>query len=89
MHCHQYYKDEQKYKDYRNRYKRKYHERNDFSNAASLGRHYTKEEREIIMKHEIPDREIAAMLERSIRAIQGMRFKIKKHDESRGLRVCN
>lgn len=38
-------------------------------------------ERRLVMKHDIPDREISRMTGRSVRAIQVMRYKMRKAGE--------
>lgn len=40
-------------------------------------------ERELVMEHDIPDREISRITGRSVRAIQVMRYKLRKTGEAR------
>jgi hypothetical protein len=93
MKCRKAYKDDEKFKVYRNAYKAKYDKKTSYFTAESHGRHYTFEEQNMIMRHDMSDREIAKYLNRSVNSIQRARWTIKKrrermasaYDESRGV----
>ena len=75
------YKDQDKFRKYRNRYKKRYASRRNFSDGKY--KHLTTREMEIVLAHEITDTEIAKMLNRSIVAVQMKRHKLKKEIEGR------
>lgn len=85
MYCKRNYRDDKKYKDYRNRGKRAYRARTDFADAESKYRRYTDEEKEMIMAQDIPDRILAEILKRSVPNIQTRRAQWRRHDKSRGV----
>ena len=63
----------------RHRQKKRYYSRTAF--AENGWNRWTENEIDIVMKHEIPDREISKLLGRSVTAIQLMRCKEKKGEK--------
>lgn len=70
------YKDKEKYRQTRNRQKRRYYGKT--KDAPNTGKPWTEEELAIIIDHQITDTEISSIIGRSVGAIQGMRHKYKK-----------
>lgn len=70
------YKDMNKYHATQRKYKTGYRERT--GSGLYEPRPYDADEDEMILKHEIPDRELSVMLERSVLAIQIHRTRLKK-----------
>lgn len=58
--------------------KKRYYEKTQYLSGISQRRKWTAEEEEMIMRHEMTDHEMAIILKRSVRAIQGKRYKLKK-----------
>ena len=71
------YKDEESYRKYTSTYKKRRRDR-EKPYAFSYKYPYTIEEREMILKHEIPDVEIGKIIGRTTMAIQTQRSKWKK-----------
>ena len=78
MKCRKSYKDEDRFKQYRNAYKNRYTQRRNFSDGF---KHWKEEEIQIVMEHNMTDTEIAKLLKRSITAIQNKRNKEKVRRE--------
>lgn len=76
MKCRSKYADQDKYREYRNRYKNKYNKRRNFSDGGK--RPWTDEETKIVLEHKTTDTEIAKMLGRSYSAVQCRRHKMKE-----------
>lgn len=70
------YKDQDRFRRYRNAYKQRYADKRNFSDRK--GKRWTQQEIEIVLAHEMTDTEIAKMLKRSILSIQTKRCKVKK-----------
>ena len=71
--CRKSYKDQEKYRQYRNRWKQKYYDARRFCENHKMP--WSGDEISLIMDHKIPDTEIAAQLGRSVEAIQIRRCK--------------
>lgn len=76
MKCKSDYKDLDKYRNYRNRSKARYRART--GSYSYKPREWTKEELQMVQAHEITDRELSKKINRSVAAIQGARYKLKK-----------
>ena len=76
MKCKSNFKDLNKFRVYRERYKTRYRARTG-SNRYKL-REWTKEELRMVQAHEIPDRELSEKINRSVSAIQVARYRLKK-----------
>lgn len=70
------YKDKNKWRKTKNLQKKRYYDKHS-NNDVNSREKYTNEEIEMILKHEIPDIELAKKIGRSLRAIQGKRSKLK------------
>lgn len=82
MKTQKFYKDHDKYMKYRLRSKQRYRERtgsdpDKFRRGADFIRLYTPKEDELILSHDITDRELAEQLGRSVTSIQNRRWKLK------------
>lgn len=76
MKCKRFYKDQEKFRVYRNGYKRRYNSKRNFSDGKK--RRWTEEEIEVVLAHEMTDTEIARMLGRSVSAVQVIRHRKSK-----------
>ena len=76
MKCKKTYRDMDKYRKYRNAYKRRYRAGRDYSDGRRA--RWTENEIRIVMEHRMPNTEIARMLGRSVQAIQIKRCKENK-----------
>ncbi len=76
MKCKSNYKDLDKFKNYRDRYKARYRVRT--GSYSYKPRPWTKEELQMVQAHEITDRELSKKINRSVSAIQAARYKLKK-----------
>lgn len=70
------YKDQDRFRRYRNRYKKRYNAKRDYSGGKKI--RWSTDEDKIVLAHEMTDTEIAKMLKRSINAIQVRRVLLKK-----------
>jgi hypothetical protein len=70
------YKSMAKFRIYRNRSKRRYYRKYDFS--IGKRKKYTPAQDAMVLKHYMPDTELAAVLQRSVNSIQLRRVKLKK-----------
>lgn len=89
MKCRKQYKDQEKYRVYRNNYNQRYYDKRVFvGNNYQL---YSEREIELIMKKVLSDTELARLLGRSVRAIQLKRNKEKQRRESneKSCEVCH
>lgn len=82
MKTQKFYKDHDKFIKYRARSKQRYRERtgsdpDKFRKGADLTRLYSLEEDELILAHDITDRELAEQLGRSVGSIQNRRWKLR------------
>jgi FtsZ-binding cell division protein ZapB len=75
MKCKKQYKDQEKYKAYKRGWQQRY--RNKTGAYAYKRRSWTTDEIEQVIKHEITDRELSEKIQRSVGAIQLMRYRIK------------
>ena len=75
MKCRKYYNDNEKYKKYRNEYKKRYSKS---SNSENTGCQYSDEEKILILEHSMPDRELSNRIGHSITQIQSYRAKMKQ-----------
>ena len=76
MLCKKHYKDMDKYRATRERYKAKYRR---MTGAGVYNRRpWTEEEVDMVLAHEIPDRELSEKINRSVGSIQIMRTRVKK-----------
>ena len=80
MKCKSNYKDPDKYRNYRNRWKSRY--RSKTGSYLYKPREWTKEELQMVQAHEITDRELSKKIKRSVQAIQQARHRLKKGDLS-------
>lgn len=78
MKCKKRYKDMVKYAEYKRRSVRNYDQKTRFFRDETYRKRYSKKEVIMILKHDIPDRELAKLLGRSVRCIQIKRSKLKK-----------
>ena len=80
MKCKKYYKDEEKYKEARNKQKRAWRLRTGSAstNKCEKAGPYTCWEDELVLAHDIPDRELAKKLGRSAQSIQTRRSRLTK-----------
>ena len=72
------YKDQDRFRRYRNRYKNRYNAKRDYSGGKK--NKWSEDEEKIVLAHEMTDTEIAKMLKRSINAIQVRRNLLKKRE---------
>lgn len=80
MKCRKSYKDQEKYRVYRNNYNQRYYDKRVFvGNNYEI---YSDGEIEMIMGKVLPDTELARLLGRSVRAIQLKRHKEKQREKS-------
>lgn len=75
MKCLKLYKDQNKKREYIRRNKERYYKSSQ-ETAYNSRSTWTEDDIIKIIKHDIPDRELAPMIGRSVSAIQGMRHKI-------------
>ena len=76
MKCKTLYRDLDKFRAYRNAYKRRYRSKRDFSKGGNV--EWSEEEIRLVMEHRYPDTEIARMIGRSVQAVQNKRCRVKK-----------
>lgn len=79
------YKDLNKYRETVRRWKERYRRRTGSSgprgyNAGSV--RYTSEEDELVLRHDIPDRDLAQLINRSVASIQNRRWKLKTRNKA-------
>ena len=79
MKCKDNYADMNKYKAYRNRYKKKYYAKSQ-ANATNRRSEYTSKEIEMILDHSMTDQELSKIIGRSVKAIQIKRCRLLGHD---------
>lgn len=72
--CRKDYADDDKFKEYRNAQKKKRNEKT-MASATNSGRSWKQDEIDIVIKHEVPDIEIARMLGRTLSAVSTCRRK--------------
>lgn len=80
------YKNKELRQQYRNRQRRRNYEK---SNKFAVNGYnpYSSEECQLILEHNITDFELSKQLGRSMRAIQGKRFKLKKELENNSAKL--
>ena len=81
MKCLSGYKNAEKARAYRNRQRKLNYDRG----MIRVGRNhmaYTTKECKIVLEKKMKDREIAEMLQRSVRSIQGLRFRLKRRENA-------
>jgi len=79
MKCRRSYRDDEKFKEYRNAYKRRYRAKRDFNHERF--RKWTEKEIQVVMDRQKTDTEIAREIKRSIQAVQIKRHRILKQRE--------
>lgn len=86
MKCRKDYKDQEKYRIYRNNCNKRYYKKRAFiGNRCKL---WTDEEIKLIFESSLTDTELALELGRSVMAIQVQRSKIKKRRETENEKGC-
>ena len=79
MKCKATYKDLNKYRMYRERYKTRY--RMKTGSGLYPRKAYTEQENQMILEHKLTDRKLATELNRSVTAIQTQRSRLKAERE--------
>lgn len=74
------YKDMDKFYKHKREKRKEYYGRT--KNASNGNKRFTEEEIDLILKHEVSDRELAEKLGRSMKAIQNARANYKKKREN-------
>ena len=74
MKCRKNYKDTEKYRKYRYNYNKRYYNKTAY--AINHKMRWNDGEIEMVMERKYTDTQLAKILGRSVRAIQGMRFKV-------------
>lgn len=78
MKCRKNYRDDRKYKEYRNAYKRRRNARSK-ELAINNGKKWTSEEIKMLLEHKIPDSQLAVKLSRSLSSINVKRATLKRN----------
>lgn len=76
MKCRKYYRDDEKFKQYRNGYNKRYYDARQY--CTNRKARWTDEDIQIVMEHKIPDTAIARKIGRSVKAVQIMRCRMTK-----------
>lgn len=71
------YKDDEKFKKTRYAQRKRFYAKTAYS--SNYGKHYTKEEIDIIINHTYPDTTISEMLGRSVNSIRKARYRYKNY----------
>lgn len=74
MKCKNSYRDPEKYRAYKNRYYRKYYRKT----AIYEKRHYTLEEENLVLAHEVSDHQLSDLIHHSVMSIQSKRSRLRK-----------
>lgn len=75
MKCKKYYKDQEKYRKYRNNYKRRY-----YGKTAIYEPHrYTEEEDALVLEHKMTDTDLSNLIGHSVASIQTRRGRLKRY----------
>lgn len=74
--CKNTYADQEKYREYTKRYKRRYYART--ANSERSSKRWTDEDDSLVLSHEMSDTELSARIGRSVMSIQTRRNRLKK-----------